>query len=129
MALSSRDTSKRRAQRNRTRLRKMSNGRPRLSVFRSAKNIYAQVIDDERGVTLAAASSLEGGEGEAKAKSKAKAKAKGSDKDAAARVGALVAQRAIEKGVKDVVFDRGGYLYHGRVKALADAAREAGLNF
>jgi large subunit ribosomal protein L18 len=129
MALSSRDTSKRRAQRNRTRLRKMSNGRPRLSVFRSAKNIYAQVIDDERGVTLAAASSLEGGEGEAKAKAKSKAKAKGSDKDAAARVGALVAQRAIEKGVKDVVFDRGGYLYHGRVKALADAAREAGLNF
>jgi large subunit ribosomal protein L18 len=125
MALSSRDTAKRRAQRNRTRLRKMSNGRPRLSVFRSAKNIYAQVIDDERGVTLAAASSLEGAEAEAKSK----AKTKGSDKDAAARVGALVAQRAIEKGVKDVVFDRGGYLYHGRVKALADAAREAGLNF
>ena len=127
MALSSRDTAKRRAQRNRTRLRKMSNGRPRLSVFRSAKNIYAQVIDDERGVTLAAASSLESAEAEAKPKSKAKTK--GSDKDAAARVGALVAQRAIEKGVKDVVFDRGGYLYHGRVKALADAAREAGLNF
>lgn len=123
MALSSRDTSKRRAQRNRTRLRKFANGRPRLSVFRSAKNIYAQIIDDERGVTLAAASSLEGGE------AKSKAKPKGSDKDAAARVGALVAQRAIEKGVKDVVFDRGGYLFHGRVKALADAAREAGLNF
>jgi large subunit ribosomal protein L18 len=123
MALSSRDTSLRRAQRNRTRLRKLANGRPRLSVFRSAKNIYAQVIDDERGVTLAAASSLES------ADAKAKAKTKGSDKDAAARVGALVAQRAIEKGVKDVVFDRGGYLYHGRVKALADAAREAGLNF
>lgn len=125
MALSHRDTAKRRAQRNRTRLRKLANGRPRLSVFRSAKNIYAQVIDDERGVTLAAASSLEGGEG----KAKAKAKSKGSDRDAAARVGALVAQRAIEKGVKEVVFDRGGYLYHGRVKALADAAREAGLNF
>ena len=119
MALSPRDTSKRRAQRVRTRLRKQANGRPRLSVFRSSKNIYAQVIDDERGVTLAAASSLEGAE----------AKQKGADKDAAARVGALVAQRAIEKGVKDVVFDRGGYLYHGRVKALADAAREAGLNF
>ena len=118
MALSHRDTAKRRAQRNRTRLRKVANGRPRLSVFRSAKNIYAQVIDDEAGVTLAAASSLEG-----------EKKAKGSDKDAAAKVGALVAQRAIEKGVKDVVFDRGGYLYHGRVKALADAAREAGLNF
>ena len=129
MALSSRDSAHKRAQRTRTRLRKLANGRPRLSVFRSSKNIYAQVIDDERGVTLAAASSLEGGEGEAKSKSKAKDKSKGSDKDAAARVGALVAQRAIEKGVKDVVFDRGGYLYHGRVKALADAAREAGLNF
>lgn len=119
MALSSRDTTKRRAQRVRTRLRKLANGRPRLSVFRSSKNIYAQIIDDERGVTLAAASSLEGGEN----------KQKGSDKEAAARVGALVAQRAIEKGVKDVVFDRGGFIYHGRVKALADAARDAGLNF
>ncbi len=119
MALTSRDSSKRRAQRVRNRLRTVANGRPRLSIFRSAKNIYAQVIDDDRGVTLAAASSLESGENATK----------GSDKDAAARVGALVAQRAIEKGVKDVVFDRGGYLYHGRVKALADAAREAGLNF
>ena len=118
MALSSRTATLRRAQRVRTHLRKVANGRPRLSVFRSAKNIYAQVIDDEAGVTLAAASSLEG-----------EKKSKGSDKDAAAKVGALVAQRAIEKGVKDVVFDRGGYLYHGRVKALADAAREAGLNF
>ena len=119
MALSHRDISKRRSQRNRNSLRKVANGRPRLSVFRSAKNIYAQIIDDERGVTLAAASTLEG----------ADAKQKGADRDAAARVGALVAQRALEKGVKDVVFDRGGYLYHGRVKALADAAREAGLNF
>src|SRR5438067_1613860 len=119
MALTPRDSTLRRAQRNRTRLRKLANGRPRLSVFRSSKNIYAQIIDDERGVTLAAASSLESSE---------KA-SKGADKDAAARVGALVAQRAIKKGVKDVVFDRGGYLYHGRVKALADAAREAGLNF
>jgi len=118
MALKPRDTTKRRAQRVRTRLRSVANGRPRLSVFRSSKNIYAQVIDDEKGVTLAAASSLEG-----------EKKGKGSDKKAAAKVGALVAQRAIEKGVKDVVFDRGGYLYHGRVKALADAAREAGLNF
>jgi large subunit ribosomal protein L18 len=119
MALSHRDTAQRRAQRTRTRLRKLANGRPRLSVFRSSKNIYAQIIDDQRGVTLAAASSLESAE----------ATQKGSDKDAAARVGALVAQRAIEKGVKEVVFDRGSYLYHGRVKALADAAREAGLNF
>jgi large subunit ribosomal protein L18 len=118
MALSHRDTAQRRAQRVRNRLRTVANGRPRLSIFRSAKNIYAQVIDDQAGVTLAAASSLEG-----------EKKAKGSDKDAAAKVGALVAQRAIEKGVKDVVFDRGSYLYHGRVKALADAAREAGLNF
>jgi large subunit ribosomal protein L18 len=120
MALSPRDSSKRRAQRVRNRLRTVANGRPRLSIFRSSKNIYAQIIDDEAGVTLAAASSLEG---------EKQAKTKGSDKDAAAKVGALVAQRAIEKGVKDVVFDRGSYLYHGRVKALADAAREAGLNF
>ena len=119
MALSPRDSILRRAERNRIRLRKLANGRPRLSVFRSGKNIYAQVIDDANGVTLAAASTLEGGSD----------RSKGSDKDAAARIGALVAQRAIEKGVKDVVFDRGGYIYHGRVKALADAAREAGLNF
>ncbi len=119
MALSPRDTAKRRAERTRIRLRSLANGRPRLSVFRSSKNIYAQIIDDVQGLTLAAASSLEG-EGKT---------VKGSDKDAAARVGALVAQRAIEKGVKDVVFDRGSYIYHGRVKALADAAREAGLNF
>ena len=118
MALTPRDTTKRRAERVRIRLRKLANGRPRLSVFRSAKNIYAQVIDDAGGVTVAAASSLENGKG-----------AKGSDKDAAAQVGKLVAERALEKGVKDVVFDRGSYLYHGRIKALADAAREAGLNF
>jgi large subunit ribosomal protein L18 len=115
MALSPRDSSKRRSERNRIRLKALSNGRPRLSVFRSSKNIYAQIIDDAGGVTLAHASSLEGG--------------KGADKEAAARVGKLVAERAMEKGVKDVVFDRGGYIYHGRVKALADAAREAGLNF
>jgi large subunit ribosomal protein L18 len=117
MALSPRETIKRRAQRTRTRLKQVANGRPRLSVFRSSKNIYAQIIDDLNGVTLAAASTLEA-EGP-----------KGANKEAAAQVGALVAQRAIEKGVKDVVFDRGGYIYHGRVKALADAAREAGLNF
>ena len=118
MATTLKQNAKRRAERTRRRLKAVANGRLRLSVFRSAKNIYAQVIDDERGVTLAAASSLEG-----------EKKEKGADKDAAARVGALVAQRAIEKGVKDVVFDRGGYIYHGRVKALAEAAREAGLNF
>jgi len=115
MALTPRETAVRRAQRNRTRLKKMGNGRPRLSVFRSSKHIYAQVIDDASGVTLAHATSLEGD--------------KGGDKDAAAVVGKLVAERALEKGVKDVVFDRGSYIYHGRVKALADAAREAGLNF
>jgi large subunit ribosomal protein L18 len=117
MALSPLKSADRRAQRVRTRLKKLGGGRPRLSVFRSSKNIYAQVIDDARGVTLAHASSLE------------EKSQKGADKDAAARVGALVAKRAIDKGVKEVVFDRGGYIYHGRVKALADAAREAGLNF
>jgi large subunit ribosomal protein L18 len=118
MALSSRDQVRNRARRVRSRLRKAATGRPRLSVFRSAKNIYAQVIDDAKGVTLAAASSLEGDGG-----------AKGSDKQAAAKVGALVARRAMEKGLKEVVFDRGGYIYHGRIKALAEAAREAGLSF
>jgi large subunit ribosomal protein L18 len=116
MALSNLST-QRRATRVRLRLKKMGSGRPRLSVFRSAKNIYAQVIDDARGVTLAHASTLE------------EKGQKGADKDAAARVGALIAKRAIDKGVKEVVFDRGAYLYHGRVKALADAAREAGLSF
>jgi large subunit ribosomal protein L18 len=115
MALSPRDVSKRRAQRTRLRLKALSNGRARLSVFRSSKNIYAQVIDDATGTTVAEASSIKD--------------AKGSDKAAAERVGKLLAERALEKGVKDVVFDRGSYLYHGRIKALADAAREAGLNF
>ena len=114
MALSPRETAKRRQQRTRTRLRKLANGRARLSVFRSDKNIYAQVIDDQQGVTIAAASSLGG---------------KGSTTDAAAEVGRRIAEAALAKGVKDVVFDRGRYVYHGRVKALADAAREAGLNF
>jgi large subunit ribosomal protein L18 len=115
MALSPRDLSQKRSQRNRIRLKALSNGRARLTVFRSDKNIYAQVIDDAKGVTLAEASSIKD--------------AKGSDKAAAERVGKLVAERALEKGVKDVVFDRGSYIYHGRIKALADAAREAGLNF
>ena len=118
MALSSRDTSKRRAQRTRTRLKSLANGRPRLSVFRSSKNIYAQIIDDTQGVTVAAASTLEG-----------ETTTTGADKAAAERVGRLIAERAKEKGVTEVVFDRGGYLYHGRIKALADAARDAGLNF
>ncbi len=97
------------------------NLRPRLSVFRSSKNIYAQVIDDAKGVTVASASSLE--------KDFKGAKKTGADKAAAIAIGKLVAERAIKAGVKDVVFDRGGYIYHGRVKALADAAREGGLNF
>lgn len=118
MPLSPSEITKRRAVRVRTRLKAVANGRPRLTVFRSSKNIYAQVIDDARGVTLAAASTLEG-----------EGKEAGSNKDAAAKVGKLVAERAIEKGVKDVVFDRGGHIFHGRIKALADAAREAGLNF
>jgi large subunit ribosomal protein L18 len=117
MALSQRKPAERRAQRVRLRLKKVGNGRPRLSVFRSAKNIYAQVIDDARGVTLAHASTLE------------EKGAKGADKDAAARVGALIAKRALDKGVTEVVFDRGGYIFHGRIKALAEAAREAGLSF
>jgi large subunit ribosomal protein L18 len=111
----------RRQQRVRTRLRQLAGGRPRLSVFRSSKHIYAQVIDDAQGKTLAAASSLE--------KALKDELKTGCDKAAAEAVGKLVAERAVEKGVKDVVFDRGGYLYHGRVKALADAARAAGLNF
>lgn len=109
----------RREKRTRYRLKKLARGRVRLSVFRSSKHIYAQVIDDERGETLAAASSLD----------KALGLSKGADVAAAEAVGKAVAERAAAKGVKDVVFDRGGYRFHGRVKALADAARESGLNF
>jgi large subunit ribosomal protein L18 len=98
-----------------------TSGRTRLTVFRSSKHIYAQLIDDATGQTLAAASSLE--------KPTREGAKTGANIDAAKVVGKLVAERAKEKGIKDVVFDRGGYLYHGRVKALADAAREGGLNF
>ena len=95
-----------------------TSARPRLNVFRSANNIYAQIIDDEKGVTLAAASSLDKGfEGY------------GGNADAAREVGKNVAKAALEKGIKAVVFDRGGYLYHGRVAALAEGAREGGLEF
>jgi len=111
----------RRRARNRTALRKHGNGRPRLSVHRSAQHIYAQVIDDKAGVTLASASTLDV---EFKKISK-----KTADKSAAAEVGKLVAARAQANGVETVVFDRGGYIFHGRVKALAEAAREAGLKF
>ncbi len=117
----SKDLYERRKRRNRIALRKKSHGRPRLSVFRSGKHIYAQVIDDRAGRTVAAASSLD---------KDLKAKVKGgADRAAAAAVGTLIAGRAVEAGIKDVVFDRGAYIYHGRVKALADAAREGGLKF
>lgn len=96
-----------------------ASGRKRLSVHRTGMHIYAQVIDDVKGVTLASASSLEK---DMRGKS-------GANVEAAKAVGALVARRAVEKGIKDVVFDRGGYRYHGRIKALGDAAREGGLNF
>jgi large subunit ribosomal protein L18 len=102
-------------------VKQAANGRVRLSIFRSSKHIYAQVIDDAEGRTLASASSVE--------KDLRGELGKGSDVKAAETVGKLLAERAKKAGVKDVVFDRGGYLYHGRVKALADAAREGGLNF
>ena len=111
----------RRKARVRRAIKKAANGRPRLSVFRSSKQIYAQIIDDARGHTVAAASSLEK---DVKGKLKT-----GADIEAAKEIGRLVAERATQAGVKQVVFDRSGYLYHGRVKALADAAREGGLEF
>ena len=111
----------RRAKRVRHTLKRTAHGRARLSVFRSSKHIYAQLIDDVKGATLAAASSLE--------KPMREGAKTGANIAAAKAVGKLIAERAKEKGIKDVVFDRGGYLYHGRIKALADAAREGGLNF
>ena len=96
-----------------------TSARPRLNVFRSNKHIYAQLIDDVAGVTLASASTLD----------KEISVESASNIDAATKVGELVAKRAVEKGIKSVVFDRGGYLYHGRIQALADAARENGLEF
>jgi large subunit ribosomal protein L18 len=111
----------RRTARVRHTLRRKSGGRVRLSVFRSSKHIYAQIIDDSTGVTMAAASSVDK---ELKGSLKG-----GADIDAAKAVGVLVAKRAIAAGIKEVAFDRGGYRYHGRVRALADAAREGGLSF
>ena len=102
-------------------LRRAAGPRKRLSVFRSSRHIYAQVIDDDAGVTVASASSIE--------KTAREGLKTGAGVDAAKAVGKLIAERAKENGIKDVVFDRGGYLYHGRVKALAEAAREGGLNF
>ena len=106
-----------RRRRNRTALRARAGSRPRLSVHRSGKHIYAQVIDDEAGKTLAAASTLSAHDGAT------------SNVDAAALVGKRLAEAAKKAGVTQVVFDRGGFLFHGRVKALAEAAREAGLEF
>ncbi len=105
-----------------TRIRKKVKGtgaRPRLAVFRSVNHIYAQIIDDEQGVTLCSASSVEKGVGVGN----------GGNIDAAKTIGRVIAERAKEKGIGQVVFDRGGYIYHGRVKSLAEAAREAGLQF
>jgi large subunit ribosomal protein L18 len=117
----SKQLQQRRQARLRFQLRRKAGGRPRLSVFRSGKNIYAQVIDDAQGRTLAAASSLD--------RNLREALKTGADKDAATAVGKLVAERALAAGVTAVVFDRGAYMYHGRVKALAEAAREGGLAF
>ena len=115
------DRTLRRMAKVRRNVRRAAGDRARLSVFRSSKHIYAQVIDDRKGETLAAASSLEKDlRGNLKT---------GADVEAAKAVGKLVAERATAKGITAVAFDRGGYLYHGRIKALADAAREAGLKF
>jgi len=108
----------RRSQRNRVSLKKRNNGRPRLSVHRTNQHIYAQVIDDVKGATLVAASTLD-----------KDLKDAGSNIEAATKVGKLIAERAKAAGVETVVFDRGGFRYHGRVKALAEAARDGGLNF
>jgi large subunit ribosomal protein L18 len=119
MATASRTTSRRRA-RTRFAVKAAGHGRPRLTVFRSGRHIYAQVITDEEGKTLAAASSID---------AELKGKVKGLTKETAATVGKVLAERAVKAGVTTVVFDRGAYMYHGRIKALADAAREGGLQF
>ena len=112
---------RRRAARTRVALKKSGGGRPRLTVFRSGRHIYAQVIDDAAGTTIAAASTLD--------KELSKAHKTGANVAAAQAVGKLIGERAASAGVKDVVFDRGRFIFHGRVKALAEAAREAGLKF
>ena len=123
ICVSKKDSNKARLQRHKRVRAKISGTaeRPRLDVFRSAKNIYAQVIDDEAGVTLVSANTLDK---EIKAEFPY-----GGNVDAAKAVGVLVGKRALEKGIETVVFDRGGYIYHGRVQALAEGAREAGLKF
>jgi len=119
--LSTKELFERRARRTRYQLRRRAKGRPRLTVFRSGLHIYAQVIDDGQGQTVAAASAVE--------KDLRKKLKSGGNKEAAAEIGKLIAERAKKAGVTEVVFDRGGYAFHGRVKALADAAREGGLSF
>lgn len=119
MALNKRELFQKRRLRVRNKLREMSAGRPRLSVHRSSKNISVQLIDDAQGVTLASASTLE----------KDLGLVGKNNVEAAAKIGAAIAERAKAKGVEEVVFDRGGFLFHGKIKALADAAREGGLKF
>ena len=119
--MASKESTLKRASRVRRQIKKVAGERPRLSVHRSSKHIYVQLIDDANGHTIASASTLE--------KDLKGSLKTGADSAAAAAVGKLVAERAVKAGVKDVVFDRGAYIYHGRVKALADAAREGGLNF
>jgi len=119
--LSTLQSRQRRTTRNRYQLTRKSRGRLRLSVYRSGKHIYAQIIDDKAGKTLVAASTVEK---DLRGKLKT-----GADKAAAKTIGQLIAERAVKAGIKDVVFDRGGCLYHGRVKELAEAARAAGLSF
>ena len=105
----------------REKIKKSANGRYRLSIFRSSKNIYAQIIDDDKGKTLLSSSTLD-------KKIKSKFKNTG-NKEAASEIGKILAEKAKEKGIKKVIFDRGKYLYHGRIKALANGARKAGLDF
>ncbi|KGJ14886.1 50S ribosomal protein L18 [Paracoccus panacisoli] len=119
MALNKRELFQKRRLRVRNKLREMANGRPRLSVHRSSKNISVQLIDDANGVTLASASTLEKDLGVVGK----------NNVEAAAKIGSAIAERAKAKGVEEVVFDRGGFLFHGKIKALADAAREGGLKF
>jgi large subunit ribosomal protein L18 len=119
--MADKQATQRRSARIRRQIKAVANGRPRLSVHRTSKHIYAQLIDDSKGHTIAAASTLE--------KDFKASKKTGADAAAAAEVGKLVAERALKAGVKEVVFDRGAYIYHGRIKALAEAAREGGLNF
>ena len=118
MGIKARELFERRKKRTRNSIRGSVSGNPRLSVFRSSKNIYAQIIDDGKGITIVSASSLESDQ-----------KFSVTNIEGASKIGTLIADRAIKKGVKSVVFDRGGYKYHGRVKALAEAARSAGLKF